>query len=559
MIHSKLYFLERPGLRRVLVGSANLSERALSGRQGEVLVAYDNDPWMWDRMLQKYEAVRSLSPPLELRTQIKEAHLVLAQDLPAGRQAELDEKEAATIYTFSPTDIPGDPEYLAVRAEEIYSHLGEGLREQIKPLPNGTAVLHKAALRQINYAAAPKRADDPAKLHRLERAESRFIYDGRAVERPLDYAGIERDALLISQFIDKFREFGAGSDILQRNYYGLWGWLYFSPFMPELARKIHTMGGNASKELKHLAVVYGQSNCGKSALTKFLLTSMFGPPSTFDDSCFTQSDFKARTARVGILPIYYEDVSGSRFAGRNQNQGEVIVKYYDQLVSRTGQYPCAIVTANADAGQFGNEVRNRAFLVYTPKGIASDDDNTRRRLDREVLPLLNRVGQDFYGEYLHRMSGILSDVQDPTEFDYLWEYTALIREILIENLKGGEVLPEWAKAVTASGFNGLAWELKHREMAKKLTRKLYTPNFPPPPPYWTANDTEIIIGVESVRDTMRSKEFQDHWVKREGTYGKLLALHRQAVEESIQRTDPDWKLPVPALKRLASSLRRKIA
>ena len=31
VVHSKLYFLERPGLRRALVGSANLSERAMSG------------------------------------------------------------------------------------------------------------------------------------------------------------------------------------------------------------------------------------------------------------------------------------------------------------------------------------------------------------------------------------------------------------------------------------------------------------------------------------------------------------------------------------------------
>ena len=62
VVHSKLYFLQRPGLRRVLVGSANLSNRALSGRQGEVLLAFDNDSWMWDSLLHKYEAARSLIP-----------------------------------------------------------------------------------------------------------------------------------------------------------------------------------------------------------------------------------------------------------------------------------------------------------------------------------------------------------------------------------------------------------------------------------------------------------------------------------------------------------------
>lgn len=558
VIHSKLYFLEKPGLRRLLVGSANLSERAFSGRQGEVLLAYDNDPWMWDQMLRKYEAVLGLATGLQLKPQIKQAHLTLAEDLPAGREAKSKEAEdsAVTIYVFQETDMPGDPEYVSVRAEEISSSLGEGLRENIKPLPNGAAVLRKGVLQKVNYAAAAKRPDDPSKLHRLERAGGRFIYDGRLVERPTDTDGIERDALLLTQFMDKFREFGAGSDILQRNYYGLWGWLYFTPFMPELARKIHSLGINASKEIKHLAIVYGPSNCGKSKLTDFLLRSMFGKLPSFDSGHFTQSDFKDKSAQVGILPLYYEDVLAGRFTGRG-SQVEGIAKYYDQLVQHTAHYPCSIVTANAEVAQFPNEVRNRAFLVYTPKGVASDDDDTRRRLDKDVTPMLNRISQDFYAEYLHRMAVLLADIQDPDSFDYLWESTTLIRTLLIESLRGDEVLPAWAKGVTASDFNGQAWELKHREMAKRLTGKLYTNNFPPASPYWTANATEIILGVESVRDVMRGKELQDHWIKREGTYGKLVTLHRDAVEESIQRTEPKWRLPVPPLQRLADFLHRK--
>ena len=392
VIHSKLYFLERPGLRRVLVGSANLSERAMSGRQGEVLFAYDNNSWVWDNLSRKYEAALSLSAGLQLKTQVKPAHIVRAEDLPVGREVKNAPNESVTIFTFEATDIQGDPEYLAVRAAELDSSLGEGLRENIRAMPRGESVIRATSLQRINYAAAPNRPEDPAKFHKLDRVNDRFIYDGRAIERPESSEVIERDALLISQYITKFQEFGEESDDLQRNYFGLMGWLYFTPFMPGLARELHRMGANASKDLKHLAVVYGQSNCGKSAMTKFLLTSMFGPPATIDDSGFTQSDFKLRTRHVGVLPIYYEDVSGNRFSGRTNNQGEVIVKYYDQLVSRTGVYPCAVATANAEATEFANEVRNRAFLVYTPKGIASEDDDTRKRLDREVLPLLNRVG-----------------------------------------------------------------------------------------------------------------------------------------------------------------------
>ena len=271
VIHSKLYFLERPGLRRVLVGSANLSERAMSGRQGEVLMAYDNDDWVWTTLLRKYDAAVSLSTGLQLKAEYKPAHLVRAEDIPAGRETKTN--ETVNIYTFEQTDMPGDPEYISLRAADLETTLAEGLRENIKPLPHGQATIHEASLKKVNYAAAPKRTDDPRQLHQLQRVDhsgrpARFIYDGRPIERPDSNDGIARDALLISQYMDKFQEFGGPSAILQRNYYGFMGWLYFTPFMPSLARQLHLAGGNASKDLKHLAVIYGQSNCGKSALTQ---------------------------------------------------------------------------------------------------------------------------------------------------------------------------------------------------------------------------------------------------------------------------------------------------
>ena len=55
IVHSKYYLLSGEKGRRVLVGSANLSTRALSGKQGEILVAFDNDDFMWEEMEAKYK------------------------------------------------------------------------------------------------------------------------------------------------------------------------------------------------------------------------------------------------------------------------------------------------------------------------------------------------------------------------------------------------------------------------------------------------------------------------------------------------------------------------
>ena len=55
--HAKIYLLEREDLRRVIVGSANLSETAFSGRQAETLVVFDNDETAWGHYVDQYAAM----------------------------------------------------------------------------------------------------------------------------------------------------------------------------------------------------------------------------------------------------------------------------------------------------------------------------------------------------------------------------------------------------------------------------------------------------------------------------------------------------------------------
>ena len=133
------------------------------------------------------------------------------------------------------------------------------------------------------------------------------------------------------------------------------------------------------------------------------------------------------------------------------------------------------------------------------------------------------------------------------------------KTLLRENLMEGEELPAWAEPTTTSDFNGRAWELKHKQMASRLTRNRYTTSPVPAEGFWSATDTDILIGVASVRDVLRGREVQDHWINRASTYGsgKVLCLKRSVVVASIQRTSPTWRLPVPPLKRVGELLRRK--
>ena len=58
--HAKLYLLDTDGgeHRRVIVGSANFSERAFGGNQSETLVVFDNDALAWEHYSREYDAIK---------------------------------------------------------------------------------------------------------------------------------------------------------------------------------------------------------------------------------------------------------------------------------------------------------------------------------------------------------------------------------------------------------------------------------------------------------------------------------------------------------------------
>ena len=58
--HAKLYLVStNDGHTRVIIGSANLSERAFSGNQSETLVKFDDDKKAWDHYNRMFDEIRN--------------------------------------------------------------------------------------------------------------------------------------------------------------------------------------------------------------------------------------------------------------------------------------------------------------------------------------------------------------------------------------------------------------------------------------------------------------------------------------------------------------------
>ena len=554
IVHTKLYLLENTTAKRILVGSANLSIPAFSGKQGEVLLAYDDDDWMWEVMGDLYRAIREkASVDLKVDREIKDPALMAVEDLPAFRQAK-ETGDPVDLYVRAPSDIPGSAEVLAARKDELLATFGPVLEDHLKPMPSGDVVITPAVVKQVKRQMAASKPVQREIHHHLTRSvDGKFLYDRVPIDRPTtdnDVARLTTDAYIITQYIGNYREFGLGAENLQRNYFAVMGWLYFSPFMSQLRRERSKIGpGNF--DCKPTALIYGPSNCGKTDIVTFLFESMFGhAPPPLGDKDFTSTKVADKQSRAGLCPLFYDDISSRRFTssgrGGSETMGENIVKAYDRLHHELPSIPCLIASLNSDAREFSNEVRKRALLVYTATPLPSDDVALAQRMEREAKQLHNRIDTAFYQEYLFRMAHKVDAVRDWADFDYLEESTGLLVQLFRECLSEEEEMPSWCSSISANEYNDLAWDLKRSQLKSRLDRKLYTKYFPPRVGDWTTHDQDIVLGVDDIREVMISKEIPDHLIRRETSAGSNLHLWRDQVEAFIRRGgDGQYKLPVP--------------
>lgn len=98
--HSKIYLLEGEGKRRVIVGSANLSDRAFSGKQAETIVVFDNASAAWEHYEREYEQVRKGASSEYVLPDLKATEVQL-EDVPILR---LGAKQPGGITLYVGTD-----------------------------------------------------------------------------------------------------------------------------------------------------------------------------------------------------------------------------------------------------------------------------------------------------------------------------------------------------------------------------------------------------------------------------------------------------------------------
>ena len=541
--HAKIYLLEKEGRRRVIVGSANLSETAFSGRQAETLIAFDNDDEAWTHYSNQYEAVRAIATSrLELRERPIPAELMPIEETPVLKEADSSPSEM-TLYVPSEQETEAEysiPKVLS-QVERITPVRRQALAD-IRPDRKGNVRFESRIVKQMTRIVTSRQEDDGPKTF-LSYNGKRFTLSGNEMSLEPDPAEVRSDVAAWMEFFGNYENGFVGDvPILQRDYYTFMCWFYFSPLMCDL-RNNALREGNFSFDQPMFAVLYGQSNCGKSSLIETLMKSMFSYPRIVETRYFTRSNLRGLQESYKRFPVVFDDVTRDRFS----RHAPEIIK--DETIQYP-EYPCFALSMNAEARNFPSEIIKRCLMIYTRTSLPGDDTSSRRRLQRSVSNIREKLTTALYREYLSRILHAMKSITSAEyqDVDVLYRSSSVLCRLFEENLPPSSKLPDWCKTMTLDEYQNRAFERPRLVLKNLLHRDKYTKDRRPPIGSWTISGDLVIVGVQPMASSQIKNDIPDWILEDTASVNDQIAMNRYELEKFLGR-------PVKSPRRFFNFLR----
>jgi hypothetical protein len=505
--HAKIYLLESDRQRRVIVGSANLSDRAFSGKQAETLIAFDDDDAAWGHYMGEYEAVRR-DATTEVALDEIERQEVAFEEIPLLKEAE-NSKTGVTLFVHTDPDTASIPTVIrsVERLASDYKPVAQVAKAQKGKLLLSRDIVGKT-VRLVKSQTREEKAQDPTWFS-IQAEGKKALLSGREISLVVDAEDVRADA---RRFIEYFANFHNGflGDVAQhqRDFFMFMCWLYASPFICDLRN-------HAATERDYIfdyplfAILYGKSNCGKTRLIETVMKSMFGYYQFVDKGQFTRGNLRGLLHTTRRFPVVFDDIERTRFA---QHASDVIKDETFVLP----EYPAFVLSMNAEDHSFSTEIRKRCFILYTQASLPDNSDEARR-LYRSVQNIQNDVTTALYREYLKRCLERFAD--EPYPRDLLQFSSEVLTGIFAE--AGSTALPAWCAVSSIQTYQERKYEKVQRDL-----RKLYETN----PDIWEVRSQEVILSVQQNETFAMRKEIPD-WILKEGSRAGKLVLDRKPLED----------------------------
>ena len=396
--HEKIYILKADdGRVRVITGSANLSYSAFNSIQRE------NITYMDDNLA--YEYYREQFEQFKDECSDNVVHSSITQ-LIADPDTSLDDlidivpiSETVKTKKMVILEESENPEYI------IAADAGN-ISKDIKPLipkkdKQGKVVLIPSTIskverkyKEIRETKMEERKKMP-KLH-IDVERKSMTFNDKEFNLTPEINSVREDLKRFFEYMDGFESFSGDIDKNRRNYFLFASWYFASPFMPYL-RSIANNNEQDIKQFPVYAILYGESNGGKTAFINLLTKMMCGKKIPVNKSRdFTNTIIDGLKQTCEGLPIVIDDLDKTQYTS---HIGKVVK--YDEwgLKENLLFYPSVAITTN-EVPSVKSDISKRAFVCHIDSCL--DKDKSRANYKR-ITGCMNDMSNAFYCEYVRRM------------------------------------------------------------------------------------------------------------------------------------------------------------
>ncbi|MFZ4827883.1 MAG: phospholipase D family protein [Phototrophicaceae bacterium] len=481
--HEKLYLLEGSKGRRVITGSANFSEKAVSGSQNESFLYFDNDDLAWEYFDNKYKSIKDSS------TQEISKRAIIDENFDVEQIPILDNQSNSSQIIIIDDRTSKPPSIIEKIFQPKIPKQYINISSILTPDKNVVRMDRQAKAKAVQYVKSSSRSksenpDEYLSIN-LDRKQITLSKKELDLNPPEDH--IRRDIGLMLEYFEGYKDFRGNTEKLAQDYFTFMSWLYISPFICDFRRRAESSLDDDIEKFDYpvFGLLYGKSNCGKSELVKWLLLSMFQREGFLPNDWFTKSRVPDLRTQNGRYPMVFDDMDKKRFS---DHAIPMIKEDYINLP----EYPVIVLSMNADKDTFESEVRKRCLIIYTGASLP-DHTGEARKLGIKLKKLKKEIGDAFYRAYLGR---VMEKLEPKPPADILSFSSEIIHDLFIEYSEGE--LPEWCQPVSMGRYV----QTKHDKVKEELLSHIRHS-----PASWRQNGTHAILDLQDVQQ--RKKLQQD--------------------------------------------------
>ena len=362
---------------------------------------------------------------------------------------------------------------------------------------------------------------------------------------PLEWneGSVKTDAgLLVNYFKNYEGAFEGNVPGLQRDYFILASWLYFSPFLRSLA----LLQDTDVIRYPTFAIVFGKSNCGKTSLVDTLMTSMFGYAHTVDKRSFTTAQLRGLQSGYKRFPVVFDDI-GRRALN---NHGRDMIK--DELQPAVAECPGFMLSMNAEPQSFPDKVVKRSLMIYTTTALPSHNERLRQQLQGKVQEMRRRLTGHLYKRYLAEVMDRIDEERLPE--DWLALSSGALARIIAQATEGTS--PTWCQEIAWLSYAEKRYDRVKAPLVSLLRESTRAKNEGEAANGWMIDGGKVIVWEQRDAFGRRGFDWEDvpsTLIDEDASSGSRTVLHLAGLEtflgQRLGRPRQWWWKPWASLAR----------